>query len=655
MKLKVWDKQTAKKELSRRLREASEYRQRFEYFWEKNEQLMFDAEGNFQTTSINSSPEYGTYLENSGLDSAQVNQNSAYAFKNLRFIHSQMSANPPTVLAEPTTSDPDDRLAASAADRLVEHGRKTYQLADKIDMQTLNTLVYGTGYLIEVWDSGLGEIVDIDDDGNLSLEGDISVRIPSVWDIFLDQHADESVRVRYYFERQWLPLEEAIGQWPEFEEQLKEAATENKETQRPSNALSDQKPGEVVEIYTYLEKGLPENGYDGRKALHLKDGTVLGDVGPNPHRFLSAETVRKIKQKYGEMGEAVVQKKLDQIPQKAELPLHILTDIDVPGSVYGKSTLDYVGPIQDNLNRLMLTALDNAAAHAAVQVILPAGSEVAEESIVNVPFNILKISGAQGPYHMQMPQLLGDLGPMMDREIQQINDIMGVNDSMFGQMQRETANATLQSAAAQGSMIRRRLFNKYTQVVENIYIQFLKLCRKHFDVERLYHMIGREHPLEAGEVKTMDLDGGYDLKVTYGASFSLDPIMRREEIARYAPLFKEAGVPNSIILEMLQLAELRGLYDRNKVARERQLEIFDEMIETGSYIAPEENQDHVNMLAASLEYVMTREFFDLEDDEKALINQHIADRKQFGANQVNTGAAAPAPMAPMAVPGLPMA
>lgn len=651
-KLQVWDKTKAKKELSKRLREAKEYRERFEYFWEKNEQLMFDADGGFQTTSVNSSPEYGTYIENSGLDSAQVNQNSAYAFKNLRYIHSQMSANPPTVLAEPTTSDPDDRIAAMAADRMVSHGRQIYELADKIDLQCLHTLVYGTGYLIELWDSGLGEIIDVDDNGELNLEGDISIRIPSVWDIYLDQHAEETSKIRYYFERQWLPVDSAMAQWPEYAELLEAAATDSKANQHNMTALSEQKPGRVVEIYTYLEKGLPENGYDGRKALHLKDGTVLGQVEPNPHRFLSAETVRRVKKKYGALGEDVVQRKLEMIPQRAELPLHILTDIDVPQCVYGKSTLDYVGPIQDNLNRLMLTALDNAAAHAAIQVILPGGSELADDSLINVPYNVIKISGAQGPYHMQMPQLLGDLGPMMDREIQQINDIMGVNPSMFGQMQRETANATLQSAAAQGSMIRRRLFNKYTKTVEGIYRQFLKLCRKHIDIERLNHIIGKEHPLEARELKTMDLDGGYDLKVTYGASFSLDPIMRREEIARYAPMFKEAGVPNNIILEMLQLSELRGLYDRNKVARERQREIFDEMIDTGMYIAPEENQDHVNMLAAALEYVMTREYFDLDEDQKLLINQHIADRKQFGANQQATGTATPmGPPAPMEMAG----
>jgi len=641
MKIKAWDNEKAKKELSRRLREASDYRSRFEHHWEMNEQLMFDAEGLINTTSVNSHPEFGTYRESSSLDSAQVNQNSAYAFRNLNFIHSQMSSNPPSVIAEPTTTDPDDRLAALAADRLVDHGRTTYNMADRVDAFTLNTLTYGTGYFKIVWDSGRGEIIDVDDDGNLQLEGDINVRIPSVWNVYLDQHSEEVAEVRYLFEKIFMDIEEAKSKWPEHEKLLETSAASSAGNPTHSTMNTD-KPGREVEIYEYWEKGLPENGYDGRYCLCLKDGTVLGKIKPNPHRFLAAETVRKITSKYKDLGEDVVAAKLEKIPQKAELPYHILTHIDIPNTVYGKSVLDYVGPIQNNLNRLMLTALDNAAAHAAVTLVLPAGNELADDSLVNTSFKVVKVSGPAGPYHLQMPALLGDMGPLMDREKQQIDDIMGVNDSQFGHMQRETSNAALQSAAAQGSMIRRRLFNKYTKAVESIYKQFLKLTRKHIDIDRLYHIIGKEHPLETMEVKTMDLDGGYDLKVTYGASFSLDPLTRRGEIMQLMPFFEKTQVPQSTIVDMLQLNELRGLTDKTRVSKTRQMKVFDEMIETLVYIAPEPNQDHVGMLAASLEYVMTREFFDLNADAKLLINQHIEERKQMGASEQSTGMASPA-------------
>ena len=645
-KIEPWNEKKAKQELSKRLREATEYRQNFEYHWEKNEQLMFDAEGGIQNSQ--GSGVYLSYLKNKGLDSANVNQNTAYAFKNIRYIHSQMSANPPAVIAQATTSDPDDRLAASAADRLVDHGRQTYDLANTIDVLSLHTLIYGTGILKMVWDSGLGEIIDIDESGNLVQEGDIHTNVLSPWDIYIDPLAENESEVRFIFQKMHIPYETALAKWPEHEELLKKASNGEHTDERPDGPIYDHEPGDEVIIFEYWEKGLAENGFDGRYALHLKDGTILGEMQPNPHRFLAAETVRKIKKKYGDLGDDVVEAKLEKIPQRAEFPFHILTDIDVPQTVYGKSALDYVGPIQDNLNRLMMTALDNAAAHGAVNVILPAGSEIADDSLVNTPFSILKIAGAQGPFTMNIPSLLGDLGPLMDREKQQIDDIMGVNESMFGQMNRETANATLQSAAAQGSMIRRRLFNKYTKTVEGVYKSFLKLVRKHIDVERLYHLIGREHPLEALEVKTMDLDGGYDLKVNFGTSFSLDPMTRQGQIQQLIPMYEKAGIPISSLVDHMQMAEMRGIHDINKRPKERMQEVFDEMIETGLYIPPEENQNHAAILAAALDYVMTREYMDLDDDKKFLVNQHIRDLKQLGANVAQTGQANPA--AP--IPGL---
>lgn len=654
MKIITWDEKKAKSELQKRLEDAKLNRSKFERFWEQNEALMFEAEGT-QSGLLNGSmsPEIGAWVPPDAESSTHIPQNSAYAFKNLRFIHSQMSANPPSVIAEPTSSDPDDRLKARAADRIVHHGRRKYRLAEKIDLLTLTTLVYGTGFLKQVWDTSLGEIVDIDENDNVVLEGDINITVPSVWDVYIDFHAETMADIRYVFHKIHMPLESAISQWPDQEDLLRRAHKENNQ-KVPGTGNNSQQPQqeEIIEIYEYWEKGLQENGYDGRHALHLADGTVLGEVRPNPHRFLSAETIRKVKQKYESLGEEFVQQKIESVPQVAELPFHILTDIDVPQSVYGKSSLDYVAHIQENMNRILLTIMDNIAAHGSAKIVLPEGSEIADDSIVNTPFEIIKISGAQPPYPMSAPQLLPDMTPMVDRLKQTIDDLMGVNDAMFGQMQRETAGSAMQYATNQGNMIRRRLFNKYTEVVESVFGSHLKLIRKHFDLGRLDHIIGKEHPLETLEVKSIDIDGGYDLKVTYGTSLSLDPITRREEIMALLPLFEKASIPPEVQIEMLDLNELRGLYDENRVAKERQHEIFDEMLEQDIYIPPEANQDHVRMVAAGLRYVMTREYMDLEEDKKLLITQHIEDRKQLAAQEQATGTGMPPGPAP--APGAPV-
>ncbi len=81
-----------------------------------------------------------------------------------------------------------------------------------------------------------------------------------------------------------------------------------------------------------------------------------------------------------------------------------------------------------------------------------------------------------------------------------------------------------------------------------------------------------------------------------------------------------------MILSMMKLGELDVVDDLVQLADDRQREIFERMAATGAYIAPEEFQDHENMIAYSLRYVMSSEFQYLEEDEKKMIRQHIRER-----------------------------
>jgi hypothetical protein len=234
---------------------------------------------------------------------------------------------------------------------------------------------------------------------------------------------------------------------------------------------------------------------------------------------------------------------------------------------------------------------------------------------------------------MEVPQLMPEMTATRVNLIQGINDVMGVNDAMFGVQKRETSGTSMNYATNQGNMIRRRIFNKYVLVVESIYKAILKLVCKHWPVNRTIYVLGKEHALEAVDLKGSDIDGGYDVVGEYGVSLSLDPMSRREEILTLQPLFEKAGVPTRTSLKLLKLNELEGMYDRLALAENRQKEIFDEMIATGRYIAPEDLLDHENMISWALEYFMTQEFQSLEQQLKELCKQHIRDRVQLAAQE----------------------
>jgi hypothetical protein len=108
---------------------------------------------------------------------------------------------------------------------------------------------------------------------------------------------------------------------------------------------------------------------------------------------------------------------------------------------------------------------------------------------------------------------------------------------------------------------------------------------------------------------------------------------RREEILMMQPLFEKAGVPARTSLKLMKLNELEGMYDRLALAENRQREIFDQMIATGRYIAPEDFMDHENMVSWALEYFMTQEFQSLSPDLRQLCKQHIKDRVLLAAQE----------------------
>jgi hypothetical protein len=344
-----------------------------------------------------------------------------------------------------------------------------------------------------------------------------------------------------------------------------------------------------------------------------------------------------------------LEEQLSKIPEQAGLPYHILTDIDVPNLVWGRSNVEYVAALQDNLLRIDAAVMDNIQAHGVARMIVPDTAEVAE-NLSNSPWDVVKIAGNQPPYFMEVPQMMPEMVSTRMNLIQGINDGFGVNDAMFGVQKRETSGTSMNYATNQGNMIRRRLFNKYVLVVESVYKSILKLVVKHWPVSRTISVLGKENALESIDLKGSDVDGGYDIIGEYGVSLSLDPMSRREEILMLQPLFEKAGVPTRTSLKLMKLNELEGMYDRLSLAENRQREVFDEMIATGRYIPPEDLLDHENMIGSALEYFMTAEFQYLEPELKELCKQHIRDRVQLAAQEKAALAGPPPGATPGPVP-----
>jgi hypothetical protein len=643
-KMVKWTPEQASKELAKRLKFSKEQRMRLEQEWDLNESTVMNAAGEASRIGMGVDWNTGAISDNANQSDSDVGVN--YAFKNFRFIHSQLCANPPTVIPRPTSSDLSDRRKADAADRLVRYAMRTYGLPEVFAQATYHCLLFGTGFIRTAWDVDSGEPLDFDPETEeLTMEGDIQFKSIHPRQIYLDPDATRWSEVKYVMELMHMPYDEALYRFPEKAEQLKKFRREQSGygEQEPTTYDSAFKvsPYDVVEIYEYWEKGLPYNGMIGRHCYFLADGTLLTDMQPNPFRFTSPRD-----RGLGLPEQALADSSKD-LPATAYLPYHPLTDIDIGNSVLGRSFITYEAPLQATYNRVLSSLLDCVQAHGVTRVLLPEGAEISDKAITNSPWDIVRFTGNQPPSFMEpmpYPPAAADLLQLVK---QGGDDMAAVNESMFGQQSREQSGFSMQYATNQGNMIRRRLFDKYVTLVENVYKSYLNLVRKHWSEPRTILVLGKEKAFESIDIQGADIDGGFDLVVEYGASLSLDPTSRRQELLQLFPIFQQAETDPAAkkLLSMLRLNELEGMYDRTQLASDRQREIFEEMIASDIYIGPAEAEDDVNMLAWASDYRMSAEFKYLTPEHQTLILRHIKDRALKVAQSAGMAGGQPAPAA----------
>lgn len=644
LKVQSWTPEEAKDILESRLKTDMQYREvNFEAGWKSNENLLFQPGGN---QGIQPTLSYSSLAEVYQMQSAGYNSNihMPRVAQNLRFLHSQMSANPPSVIPQPTSNEREDRRATEAASDLIKYGRKHYKLQEYVDLTNLSVLTYGTGFIKAFHDPHAGEVLNFNKEtSEIQMAGDFKARPVLIWDIWFDKDAKCWDDVRYTFERHLMPLSKALSVWPEYEDMFVENIIDDQTHPsrigevRPQGVVGapEDLKNQLVEIFEYTEKGLAENGMAGRRCFHLKDGTILGKMEENPH-------------------------------PNARLPYGILTDIDVPGEVYGKTTVDYAIGLAKVVDTLDNMIFNNVELHGSIKLVVFNQAETNEDDYSDDPVDIITVNGthAHAPYQLKPASVSGDIYNLRAQMLEGIDGIMGINEILQGQINRELSGFASQTAINAANMVRHRLFNKYTDLVEFVYETYLSSIRDNWKVKRMIKVIGKEDAPTVQYIEGADIKSGYILSVEYGADFSLDPAMRREEIMQAREILLDAGVSPRKIAQKLRYNEIDALFDAPEMARKRQIEIFERAIDrynkTGRVeIEPASRMRkafHLEMAEAALEFVMTNDFLTLDRELQEAIYNHIDEREQMAAQQAQPAQPAapgqpPMPGGPAPAPG----
>ena len=373
-KLQVWTPEIAKKELATRLAACRQARLEHERHWQQNELTIYaingttgSAVGNLAATANNGVT--AEFMPDSNLDSISIN----YVMKDLRYIHSQLALNPPAVIPRPTSSDPEDRRRADAADRLIRYGLRQYNIQEQFDQTNNNCLVYGTGILKGWFDPLKGDIAEFNEEtGEVIMEGDYNLTPISPWHFYIDPDATRWEDVVYVFEEIPMRYEEAAYLFPDRLSELERNRERNSSdsgyhNDQPHGSVIQPRKSDVVRVFCYHEKGTPMNGMLGRFVYHLADGSLLTPVRAHPHAF--SRPPKK--------GQPVSQK----LPKIAKLPFHIITDLDIPGTVWGRSVVSYAASLQESLNMIDNITLDILRAHGVARIIMHEDAELSDDSI----------------------------------------------------------------------------------------------------------------------------------------------------------------------------------------------------------------------------------------------------------------------------------
>lgn len=609
-----------KSRLAERLKWAKKLREGVERQWKLNSEMTDSPSGTVDipaTVSFSSRAELGDDLD------ANLYIGTNYIFKYVRFLHSQLSANPPSVVISPTSADSEDKRRADAADRILRHVRENKNFQEVVDQCTLKVLKKSIGWVKVVWNPDKGDIFDFNEETReVLMEGDLDIYSPATEDIWIDPDARRWEEVKYTFERMYLSKEEAMFRFPDAGEIIEG----NLERIRKNMEITDR--AEIfepkIEVFEYYEKGTPLNGGMGVRAYILEDGTLLERPTKNPHF-------------------------------KSGLPLKPLTYIDQEENLYSKSVVEYAAPLQDYLNRMDSAILDNVQTHGAVRMYLPGGTDIDVDSITDEPDMIIRGTGAQAPHFINAPNLMPDIWKHRQVTVEGIQELFGINDSMLGIQKREQSAVSQQTAVEMGTAVHRRLFIKYAMFVESVFRDCIGLIKENWDEPRMVLVLGKEKAFEAAQLQGSDVAGGFDFKVEHGTSLPLDPNARREFLLLNMPLFKEAGVGAREILRLMKLDDVGGAFDRLEMAADRQREIFEEMEmhwRKGNpmYIPPEPMEDHLGRLEWARSYLETSEFKYLPDGLKELIRQHIRDRMALSAQE--TASTADPNVMPAGMPGV---
>lgn len=545
------------------------------------------------------------------------------------FLHSKLCISDPQIVMKPLNSDIKNMRAAQNAQIIVEHIKEITQMVEELQKGPyLDTVIKGNGVMFVGWDPDGGELEAdaIGKDFNpakdeIRMTGDYLLRSvrPDCFYVdpsasILEKNADYCFEVEF---KQFNELAVSDDIAEETLEMIKEEMNSEESLSLIRKHINNKVTADsntLVPIYHYWEPHRVWNGMVGSHIVFVCTKEPKLIIRENNHYH------------------------------HGRLPYTILTDIDIPNSVYGMSRIIYALPLMEAISQMFTQVMANIELHGNIRMMLPEGG-MNDEARTNNPYDILFYNSATGakPEQITPTHITTDIWRFETIARQEISRLFGMGEFSQGQIPRELSSYAVQIAIEMDDKFRIRLFNKKKDFIKNIYEMLLSTTKQYVKTKRMLKIVGNAKISDNVYFESTDLEGDYGVSSDYGMYLPIDPAARKQQILELVKsnVLQDAGIDMRKVISVLVSGDMLEVKDLAELSRQVQdKENFDLLTLVDVPVQPwHEHEGHIESLSQFMQKI---EFENMPMD----IKQHMYGHKQKHIEELAKLKAAAQPTAP---------
>jgi len=395
-------------------------------------------------------------------------------------------------ITDVTDSDPIQtaRLAKSICDTVT----KKQRLQEKSEIISEKMLVEGTCFASCLWRDDKGLILTADTSDQISYEGDVSIDIHDLSDVFYDWTAASWDEVPWCVLRIPMQRWDLVAQFPELEE-------------------------EILELPNYIDNKQLSNYASSRDAYRLNLDPLLQDNKVSVYHFFYKPSSALPYGRYTIFGENnTIFYDSPELNVYQGLPISPFFVDQVEGTTLGYPLFSNLLPAQELLDATFSSVATNTQAFSTPIIMTPKGSDISVSDLQSM--NLVQYSpmtavdGGGKPENLQLSQTPPELFNLINLLEKEITDASMINDTLRG---APDANVTSGVMAATLSSNALEFINVASQRLylglEFLMNQTIELYKIFASVERLVEISGKSNSSYVRTFKGEDLSSLKQIRI----------------------------------------------------------------------------------------------------------------------------------------------